>query len=296
MTSIYINFKYSSRQRFIIPSLILCFLLTHPLSLCSQQTTFKTNGPDDYREGLYAFTRVTVYQDYKTIRSNATVVIKNGKIIDVNTTGSIPAGATVYDMQGKFLYPSFIDLYSDYGMPKIKKNPGDEGKQYESNIKGAYGWNQAIHTDFEAHKTWTRDDTAAKVYRKQGFGTLVVHRKDGIARGTAALVLLGSDKENLLLKNSQIANVFSLDKGSSTQEYPNSMMGSIALLRQTHYDAKWYAQTTAPKEYNINLEAWNETKNLISIFDAGHWENVLRADKIGDEIGKQFIFRISATG
>lgn len=295
MTSIYINFKYSSRQRFIIPSLILCFLLTHPFSLCSQQTTFKTNGPDDYREGLYAFTRVTLYQDYKTIRSNATVVIKNGKIIDVNTTGSIPAGATVYNMQGKFLYPSFIDLYSDYGMPKIKKNPGDEGKQYESNIKGAYGWNQAIHTDFEAHKTWTRDDTAAKIYRKQGFGTLVVHRKDGIARGTAALVLLGSDKENLLLKNSQIANVFSLDKGSSTQEYPNSMMGSIALLRQTHYDAKWYAQTTAPKEYNINLEAWNETKNLISIFDAGHWENVLRADKIGDEMGKQFIFRTDGT-
>ena len=65
----------------LLPSLILCFLLTNPLSLWSQQTTFKTNGPDDYREGLYAFTRVTLYQDFKTIRSNATVVIKNGKII-----------------------------------------------------------------------------------------------------------------------------------------------------------------------------------------------------------------------
>lgn len=121
MSSSFIKIKLPSNWKPLLASLILCFLLTNPLSLWSQQTTFKTNGPDDYREGLYAFTKVTLYQDYKTIRSNATVVIKNGKIIDVNTTGVIPAGATVYYMQGKFLYPSFIDLYSDYGMTKIKK-------------------------------------------------------------------------------------------------------------------------------------------------------------------------------
>jgi hypothetical protein len=51
-------------------------------------------------------------------------------------------------MQGKFIYPSFIDLYTDYGMPEATKPKRSESPQLESNIKGAYGWNQAIHTDF----------------------------------------------------------------------------------------------------------------------------------------------------
>ncbi|MBK7443231.1 MAG: hypothetical protein IPI65_17490 [Bacteroidetes bacterium] len=33
---------------------------------------------------------------------------------------------------------------------------------------------------------------------------------------------------------------YSFLKGGSTQDYPTSEMGSIALLRQTFYDADWY--------------------------------------------------------
>jgi imidazolonepropionase-like amidohydrolase len=270
--------------------LVILFLGTIS-SLCAQQTTFRTNGPDDFREGHYAFINATLYKDFQTIVYNATVVVKNGKISEVNTNKETPSGAVVIDLKGKFIYPSFIDIYSNYGLPKINKTNAEKAIQYESNIKGAYGWNQAIHSDFDASKAFVKDDTAAMQYRKQGFGTVVTHSYDGIARGRAALVFLGNEKENLLVKNSKIASVFSFDKGSSSQEYPNSLMGAIALLRQTYLDADWYARTTKSKEFNINLEAWNENKNLISIFDAGIWENVLRADKIGDEFGTQYIFR-----
>lgn len=273
---------------FIICSIFQC-------ALYSQQTTFKSNGPDDYREGLVVFVNATLYKDYQTVLKNATLVIRDGKILDVNTSGVKPAGAIVVDLKGKFIYPSFIDIYSNYGLPRLNKSHGNEDVQYESNIKGAYGWNQAIHSEFDASKVFVKADTLAMQYRKQGFGTVVTHNKDGIARGSAALIFLGNDKENLLVKKSKIASVFSFDKGSSTQEYPNSLMGAIALLRQTHLDADWYARTTKQKEYNINLEAWNENKNLISIFDAGGWENILRADKVGDEFGTQYIFRTDGT-
>jgi imidazolonepropionase-like amidohydrolase len=272
-------------------TLLLFTLFWFETPLLAQETSFKTNGPDDFRESHFAFINAMVYKDFQTILPNATVVIKNGKIVDINTSGTFPVGAVVRDLKGKFIYPSFIDIYSDYGMPKVKKETKEEGVQYETNIKGAYGWNQAIHSDFDASRNFIKDDSTAMVYRKQGFGAVVSHQKDGIARGTATLVLLGNEKENVLIKNSRMASVFSFDKGSSTQEYPNSLMGSIALLRQTHFDANWYSKSLTTKEYNIHLEAWNENKKLISFFDAGNWETILRADKIGDEFGIQYIFR-----
>ena len=59
------------------------------------------------------------------------------------------------------------------------------------------------------------------------------HRADGISRGAAAVVTLGNDREHLEVVREQAAHVLSFGKGSSTQAYPNSLMGAIALLRQT---------------------------------------------------------------
>jgi hypothetical protein len=69
-------------------------------------------------------------------------------------------------------------------------------------------------------------------------------------------------------------------------------MGVIALLRQTYFDAQWYKQTANKKEYNINLEEWNNQQSLPQVFDAGgDWLHILRADKVGDEFGVQYIIK-----
>ncbi len=52
-----------------------------------------------------------------TTLNNATLVIKDGKIIAVGTWCKVPAGAVEVDCKGKFIYPSFIDIYTDYGTP-----------------------------------------------------------------------------------------------------------------------------------------------------------------------------------
>ena len=69
----------------------------------------------------------------------------------------------------------------------------------------------------------------------------MTHVKDGIVRGTAAVVTLAGTNENNAILKTKAAQVFSFDKGTSTQSYPSSLMGSIALLRQTYLDAEWYA-------------------------------------------------------
>ena len=59
------------------------------------------------------------------------------------------------------------------------------------------------------------------------------HVRDGIARGTGTVVTLANEKENLVMLKEKASAHYSFSKGTSTQSYPGSMMGTIALLRQS---------------------------------------------------------------
>lgn len=258
------------------------------------QNTFPLNGVADPRTGYYAFTHATLVKDAATRLDNATLVIRDGRIVSVGANLPVPAGAVEVNCQGKFIYPSFVDAYSDYGTPAVQRAAGfnyGAPAQLNSATKGAYGWNQAIKAEQNAFAVFTADEAKAKTLREAGFGTVLTHVKDGIARGTGALVVLGGDKENFSLLKEKAAAHYSFNKGSSTQSYPSSMMGMIALLRQTYLDAKWYKQNPATEGKNLTLQAWNENQNLPQVFEANDKWNVLRADRIGDEAGVQFIIK-----
>ncbi|HEY1112938.1 MAG TPA: amidohydrolase family protein, partial [Chitinophagaceae bacterium] len=209
--------------------------------------------------------------------------------------GKVPAGAVAVDCKGKHIYPSFIDIYADYGTPVPQRPTGGfdffARAQLETATKGAYGWNQAIKSDVDAYKVFTIDEAKAKGLREQGFGTVLSHVKDGIARGTGALVTLAGEKENLAILKDRASAHYSFNKGSSTQSYPGSMMGMIALLRQTYLDAQWYQNKPATEGLNLSLKAWNEAQGLPQVFEAGDKWNNLRADRIGDEFGVQYIIK-----
>ncbi|RYE84701.1 MAG: amidohydrolase, partial [Methanosarcinales archaeon] len=160
-----------------------------------------------------------------------------------------------------------------------------------SNTKGPYGWNQAVRPEVDAYKVFTADPVKAKTYRDLGFGAVLTHVKDGIARGTGSLVSLAEEKENLVILKDKASAHYSFSKGSSTQTYPSSMMGSIALLRQTYLDAQWYKNRPAKEGVNISLQAWSDVQNMPQIFEANDKWNDLRADRIGDEFGVQYIIK-----
>ena len=258
------------------------------------QSTFPVNGVADQRDMVYAFTHATIVRDGQSTLTDATMVIRSGKISAVGNNISIPADAVLIDCKGKFIYPSFIDIYGDYGIAIPQRPPGGGffgPQQLNSNQKGAYGWNQAIRSDIDAAKLFTVDDAKAKPLREQGFGTILTHQKDGIARGTGAVVSLASLKENQVIIKEKASAHYSLNKGSSTQSYPGSLMGSIALLRQTYLDAQWYKNNSAKEGTNLSLQSWNNNQGLPQIFDASDKWNVLRADRIGDEFGVQYIIK-----
>jgi len=277
---------------------IFIFLfLSFGFSICHSQETFPVNGAPDNRHNYYAFTNAKLYVDYQTVIEKATLLIKDGVVVDAGDKVDIPKGAVVYDLKGKNIYPSLIDIYSTYGMPEVKKPERNWGKgpQMESNIKGAYGWNQAIKPETEADKLFSADNKSAEELRKLGFGAVLTFKRDGIARGSAVFVSLANENENKTILKDKVAAMYSFDKGTSTQDYPSSQMGSIALLRQTYYDAQWYKSAIrnpqSAMEYNISLDAWNKIQSLPQIFEVSDKLSSLRADKIGDEFKMQYIIK-----
>ena len=277
------------RFKFTIWALIWCIF-------ANAQVTFPVNGVSDPRLGCYAFTNATIVKDGHTTLNKATLVIRDGKITGMGTSVSIPKDAVVINCSGKYIYPSLIDIYTDYGIPQPQRPAPAQGgffapQQFATSTKGAYGWNQAIRSEVNAADIFAVDDKAAKSLRDLGFGSVLTHQKDGIARGTGAFVTLANEKENLVIIKDKASANYSFSKGTSTQSYPGSMMGSVALLRQTYLDGQWYKGRPAKEGVNMSLQAWNNEQGLPQIFDANDKWADIRADRIGDEFGVQYIIK-----
>lgn len=249
-------------------------------------------GVGDERPEVFAFTNATIVVDYQTVLKEATLVIKKGKIAAIGKDIQIPENAVTEDLDGKFIYPSFIDLYSSYGI-ETKTIQRERSRfstpQFVSKVDGPYYWNDAIKPYLNAVDRFHVNNTTAEKLRNAGFGAVVTQNSDGIMRGTSALVVLkNSDEEEAVLKG-KVATGYSLDKGSSEMNYPGSLMGAVALFRQTLYDADWYSKREDQTIFDESLEAINKIKNLPAIFDAGDKLQLLKMAEISKEFNLSFI-------
>jgi imidazolonepropionase-like amidohydrolase len=268
--------------------LALTFLLGGAF-LMAQDYFPKNDGVKAKNNNYMAFTNAKIYVSPTQIIQNGTLLIQDGKVVQVGKSVTIPKNAIVEDLQGKFIYPSFIDVFSDYGMAKPENADGSgRSSQYNPNRDGFY-WNDHIMPENSAIGSFTYDKKKAEELRKAGFGVVNSHIQDGIARGTGVLVALndsGSEAQRILSDKS--AQYFSFEKSiTSRQSYPTSIMGATALMRQLYYDLDWYNKGNI-KTTDRSLEALEENKSLNQIFAAGGNGNILRADKIGDLFGIQY--------
>ncbi|MET3127003.1 imidazolonepropionase-like amidohydrolase [Arcicella rosea] len=264
-------------------------------SIVHAQTQFSPrNGVQDERPNLYAFTNATIVVDANTTLEGATLLIRGSVIEAVGKGISIPTGTTITDLKGKRIYPSLVEAYSNYGLPENKSEGGRGFRadpQFESKKKGAYNWNQAILPEVDAASLFTINPTAADEFRKAGFGAAISHVQDGIVRGTSTLLALGDGRDQDALLKSKVSAHYSFSKGTSTQDYPNSMMGSVALIRQTYYDADWFKKSKNKVEFNISLDAFNANQGIPQVFEVGDKLGILRANKIAKEFGVQYIIK-----
>lgn len=271
-----------------IPLRLLLFLCS--FSLLAQEYFPKNDGVKSVNSNYTAFTNAKIYITPSQVIDNGTLLIKDGKVVASGAQVSIPKNTTVINVVGKSIYPSFIDMYSDFGVEKPKRKPGGgRSPQYDPTRTGFY-WNDHVMPENNAISKFEFDTKKAKEFLNAGFGVVNTHLQDGIVRGTGTLVALNTAKGNdMTILEQHSGQYFSFRKSvTSRQSYPGSIMGSMALLRQLYLDAEWYSKGNS-KTKDLSIEALNKNKSLVQIFSAGSRVNALRADKVGDQFGIQYV-------
>ncbi|MGB1298781.1 MAG: amidohydrolase family protein [Psychrobium sp.] len=237
---------------------------------------------------LMAFTNATIYTSPDVKLTNATLVIENGHIKSVSKNGKLPKGASVVDAKGLTIYPGFIDVYSEYGIDFSYPSSKTRGPVYRIDRIGGNAANGAIHAQMNWSDHFAPDQKAAQKYLKNGFTAVQTAKHDGILQGRGVTVSLADGIANELVYNANAQHFASFNKGSSAQNYPSSLMGSIALLRQTFSDANWYQKSQGKSvtfagdniEYNAALNAISNIEKQGVFFSSQSEQSLLRAAKL----------------
>ncbi len=274
----------------MIKSFLTLMTFMCSFSMLAQDYFPKNDGVTAKNTNYTAITNAKIYVTPTQVIEKGTLLIKDGKVVATGTSITIPKNATQIDASGKSIYPSFIDMYSDFGIEKPKRQTAaGRSSQYDASRSGFY-WNDHVMPENNAIDQFKYDSKKAEELIKAGFGVVNTHIQDGIVRGTGTLVALNSVDDNAMrILDTKSAQYLSFTKSvTSNQAYPSSIMGSMALLRQFYYDADWYAKGNS-KTKDLSIEALNNNKSMVQIFEAGSRADGLRADKVGDLFNIQYV-------
>ncbi|MCB0282189.1 MAG: amidohydrolase family protein [Calditrichaeota bacterium] len=251
---------------------------------------------------------IIYYQNARVIPSAASkqifnsLIIRDKRIESIGNNLTVPKDARVIDLSGSTVYPGFIEPYIRFGLDEPKHEKRDPGPNPTIDRFGEIYWNAAVNAQRAAQDEFKYDKKLADELRALGFTTVQSSGLDGIFQGNAAVISLRDDVPNTLIVRENSAQFLSFSKGSSVQDYPSSLMGSIALIRQVFYDAQWYGKAWQAFNKNINqirpeknsaLEALQPVigKKQKVVFSAGSYLDVARAYEIASEFGLNAIYK-----
>lgn len=265
------------------------------------QSTFPPHGLHRNPSTVHAFINCNLVPSPGDTIRDGILVIREGLVENLGKRVNLPPDAAVHDLKGAWVYPGLIDIYASYGIGKKKSGSPPRRPQYKGSRSGAYAWNDAVKPDHLATDELKHDEKSAKKWRGLGFTTVHTIPNDGIFRGQAALLNLGNGSlgEDLLM--AETVPCMSFNKGISKQQYPSSLMGSIALIRQTFLDARWYAEVAKVKESKPStpgIETNLALQKLVDIgkqkpyfFECRDHQDLFRAVKIFDEFRTKVVLK-----
>ena len=104
-------------------------MLLCAFTLTAQEHFPKNDGVKTVNTNYTALTNAKIYVTPSQVIENGTLLIKDGKVVSAAASVSIPKNAVVIDLDGKHVYPSFIDIYSGFGIEKPKRQGGGRSPQ-----------------------------------------------------------------------------------------------------------------------------------------------------------------------
>ncbi|NBC58766.1 MAG: amidohydrolase, partial [Bacteroidetes bacterium] len=111
-------------------NLIYLLFFLFNLSLFAQEYFPDNEGVKQQTDIPYVFTNATIVDGYDNVIKTGQLMIKADKIVAVGKNISIPKDAVIIDLEGKYIYPSFVELFSDFGIKDFKRPSSNGQPQY----------------------------------------------------------------------------------------------------------------------------------------------------------------------
>lgn len=220
--------------------IFLCALLIGPLNAAELRQPLP---------GVYAIVDVQVVTAPGEVLETATIVVRDGVIEAVGTDVQPPPDAALVTFERDDEQPP-ITVYAGLIDPYLAIAPDEKSKDGEKeDAKDVPGRHPLIRPDFALDAAaWPAEKVEA--HRRAGFTTALMAPGTGLLRGSSFLANLGDGgmSENLLRRD--VAQHAHLQERSPDGSYPQSLMGSVALFRQTLLDAAWQQRARAAWQAN----------------------------------------------
>ncbi len=236
--------------------------------------------------GYHALVGARVVTAPGQVLDNATIIIRNGVVTAVGTGIAAPAGARVWELKGLTVYPGFIDAHADLG-GDLPAQGGDVGPTH---------WNPQVRAWFSTTSNLKDDSTRRVALRSLGFGAALAVPRQGIFRGTASVVNLSDAGVRERVLRPDLAQTIGFSRSFALGGmYPNSTMGTVALMKQTFLDAEWYGRAWSAYETSGRSILPPETSEALAamskaikgqqpvLFQTESEEEYLRAYKLAQE-------------
>ena len=276
------------RRTQLLALFFIAFVAPHPQELPAQTTP--TVALRDNTPGVHALTNARIVAAPGSIVQRGTVVIRDGLIEALGSDVPLPADARVWNLEGRTLYPGFIDAHSDVGM---REAPADLA---DADDRGPTYWNPQVRSFFDAASGFSEDPERTGELRSQGVTVALATPQLGIFRGNAALLSLGDGPISERVLRSGVAQSLSFTRDDEiSTRYPTSLMGAIAIIRQALYNAEWYLRAHAAYRSDPTGRRRPETNAALSalgaaargeepiLVEARNDEELLRALRIAEE-------------
>jgi imidazolonepropionase-like amidohydrolase len=200
------------------------------------------NGPRPVDPGWFAFTGGKVVRAAGQAAAEATVVVRDGRIVAVEPGGP-PPGATVVDCTGLVLYPGLIEPWYPSDVPALDPARSDQH------------WNPMVQPQRDARDGALVPAADREALRKLGFAVAAAVPSGGILKGTAAVVLLDEPSPTAPVRIVRDRAFAAASLQTSRDGYPDSEMGAVALLRQSLADGQWFDRCRAAVASDAALAA-----------------------------------------
>ena len=232
---------------------------------------------------------------------SGTLVLRGGQIVAIGPNVDPPADAIVMDADGWTLYPGFVDAHSSIGMPKPPTLPQDNTARARAiqTRQRAGEPTPGLTPQLEAVAEYSADRDALQAARNVGITSAAVVPSFGVFKEQSAIVTLRDG----LLTDQVVRGQWAQHLGFQRLrgEYPGTLMGVMASIRQHYLDARWYREAWAryrTQPATIDRPAYNPALESLQssaggdqpvVFTAWTENEILRALRLADELGLDVI-------